>query len=105
MTSLRVIAVLIVLAGFFAGRGMFEVAPMPSANVQPVAQESLTTAVSDVGAPEELIPATGNDEPLVDVYGNEVERAVGDYRVDPQGEIYERHAPDTAVARLGPAEL
>ena len=105
MTSLRVIAVLIVLAGFFAGRGMFEVAAMPPTDVQPVAQESPSTAVFDVATPEELTPENGIDEPMVDVYGNEVERAVGDYRVDPHGEMYERHAPDTAVARLGPAEL
>jgi hypothetical protein len=40
--------------------------------------------------------------PRVDLYGNQVFEAVGDYRVDPRGEIYERHAPDTAVLRLGP---
>ena len=32
-----------------------------------------------------------------DVYGNEIAPAVGDYLVDPYGEMYERHAPDTAV--------
>jgi hypothetical protein len=40
--------------------------------------------------------------PRVDLYGNEVHEAVGDYRVDRRGELYERHAPDTAVLRLRP---
>ena len=39
--------------------------------------------------------------PNVDIYGNEVERAVGGYRVDHEGELYEEHNPDTAVLKLG----
>jgi hypothetical protein len=38
----------------------------------------------------------------VDVYGNEIEEAVGEYRVDGTGDLYETHAPDTEVTRLGP---
>ena len=38
----------------------------------------------------------------VDIYGNEVERAVGGYRVDLDGDLYEEHNPDTAVLKLGP---
>ena len=42
--------------------------------------------------------------PRVDLYGNEVEDAVGDYRIDFDGEVYERHSPDTEVSRLaGPS--
>lgn len=41
-------------------------------------------------------------DPRVDIYGNEVSDAVGDYRIDRRGDLYERHAPDTAVLRLGP---
>ena len=41
--------------------------------------------------------------PKVDVLGNEVDDAVGDYRVDVQGSIYERHSPETEVGRLRPA--
>ena len=40
--------------------------------------------------------------PNVDIYGNEVERAVGGYRVDRDGDLYEEHNPDTAVLELGP---
>ena len=39
--------------------------------------------------------------PNTDIYGNRVERAVGGYRVDPRGDLYEEHNPDTAVLELG----
>ena len=39
--------------------------------------------------------------PRFDLFGNEIEEAVADYRVDQRGGIYERHAPDTAVPQLG----
>jgi len=39
-------------------------------------------------------------QPRVDRYGNEISDAVGDYRVDGHGELYENHAPDTAVLKL-----
>ena len=40
--------------------------------------------------------------PNFDIYGNRVERAVGGYRVDLRGDLYEEHNPDTAVLELGP---
>jgi hypothetical protein len=36
-----------------------------------------------------------------DVYGNEIAPAVADYLIDPYGEMYERHAPDTALLEIG----
>jgi hypothetical protein len=64
-----------------------------------------TTSVLDVGAPAS--PQGGDDwaEPRVDLNGNEVDSAVGDYRVDRRGEMYERHAPDTALIHLSAPEL
>jgi hypothetical protein len=44
-------------------------------------------------------------EPRIDVYGNEIQDAVGDYRIDPRGDVYENHAPDTEVARLAPPTI
>lgn len=41
-------------------------------------------------------------QPQVDVYGNEIDEALGDYRVDLRGDMYERHSPDTALLKLGP---
>lgn len=42
--------------------------------------------------------------PRRDMYGNQVDEAVGDYRIDPRGDLFERHAPDTAVLELGPPD-
>jgi hypothetical protein len=42
------------------------------------------------------------DEPRIDLYGNEIQDAVGDYRVDPGGDLYEGHSPDTEVLHLAP---
>ena len=56
-------------------------------------------AAAPAPAPERVL-RTG--APKVDLYGNEVFDAVGDYRVDFDGELYEGHAPDTAVLRLSP---
>ena len=46
-------------------------------------------------------PATAVPVDRVDLFGNNIDAAVNDYRVDPRGELYERHAPDTEVLRLG----
>jgi hypothetical protein len=64
-----------------------------------------TTSVLDTGTP--ALPQRDDDwaEPRVDLNGNEVDAAVGDYRVDPRGEMYERHAPDTALIHLSSPEL
>jgi hypothetical protein len=40
--------------------------------------------------------------PNLDIYGNQVEPAIGGYRADPMGELYEEHNPDTAVLKLRP---
>jgi hypothetical protein len=57
-----------------------------------------TTSVSGRYGATQATPAA----PRVDLYGNEIHQAIGDYRVDPRGELYELHAPNTAVLRLGP---
>ena len=66
---------------------------------------STTTSVLDVGA--SALPQRDDDwaEPRVDLNGNEIDAAVGDYRVDMRGEMYERHAPDTALIHLSAPEL
>ena len=64
-----------------------------------------TTAVTDNGP--RVLPTRDDDwaEPRVDLNGNEVDDAVSDYRVDRRGELYERHAPDTALLHLGAPRL
>jgi hypothetical protein len=64
-----------------------------------------TTSVLDAG--NAALHARVDDwaEPQVDLNGNEIDAAVGDYRVDKGGEMYERHAPDTALLHLSAPEL
>lgn len=75
-------------------------------HVQAIARSSpLTTSVID-GTPRAL--PTRDDgwaEPHVDLNGNEIDDAVSDYRVDGRGEMYERHAPDTALLHLSAPTL
>jgi hypothetical protein len=42
------------------------------------------------------------DLPRIDLYGNEINDAVGDYRIDAGGVLYERHRPHLALPKLGP---
>lgn len=42
-----------------------------------------------------------DQEPAVDLYGNEVSTAVATYKLDAAGVLYEEHSPNTAMPRLG----
>jgi hypothetical protein len=80
--------------------------PHSSARVQPslVLPPHTTTVIDDR---QEALPIRADDwpQPRVDLNGNEVDDAVSDYRVDERGEMYERHAPDTALLHLSAPEL
>jgi hypothetical protein len=54
----------------------------------------------DASAYSDVSGAGAAVQPRVDLYGNEVEDAVGDYRIDVRGDLYERHSPDTEVTQL-----
>jgi hypothetical protein len=58
--------------------------------------------ISSLSRPQ-VVPAarvTRPGEP-VDAYGNEVTNAVAEYSLDPTGGLYERHAPQIELPRLG----
>lgn len=62
-----------------------------------------TTTVSgpqDSGSPG--AGGTVRTDTRFDLYGNSISEALADYRVDHRGNLYERHAPDTALLELGP---
>jgi hypothetical protein len=61
----------------------------------------LGTLVLDDAMYSDVLGEGAAVEPRIDLYGNEVEEAVGDYRIDVRGDIYERHSPDTEVTQLG----
>lgn len=60
-----------------------------------------TTAVSD---PDAHALSPSGMKPRLDLYGNQIDTAVGDYRIDIRGDIYEHHDPDTAVTNLAPPD-
>jgi hypothetical protein len=102
MTLLRTfIAVLFFVMIFAASNAWTRAVAQRNAAGNEPALVSDTTSVLDNRARK--LPDADDDwtEPRVDLNGNEVDAAVGDYRVDRRGEMYEKHAPDTALLHLG----
>ena len=101
MTLPRTLLVAISLMIVFTGSTFWTKHTVPPAIALFAHPRADTTSVLDEMVNSE--PPRDDDwaEPRVDLNGNEIEDAVGDYRVDPRGEMYERHAPDTALTHLG----
>jgi hypothetical protein len=81
--------------------------PRVSSTTHAVARQTETTAISiplveQAGAEDASITANPGTQPQFDLFGNQIDEAVGDYRIDPRGDMYEQHAPDTALLKLGP---
>jgi hypothetical protein len=94
-----------------AGSGLFTVSTIwmheSAVPLRPVFAQSAPATATVIDSRPRTLP-TGSDqwaEPRVDLNGNEIDDAVSDYRVDGRGEMYERHAPDTALLHLGAPEL
>jgi hypothetical protein len=83
----RVVAVLMATAGlsYAAGTGVVTPPVTPSPSQPHVVATSRDAA---------------NDGDL-DAYGNEVANAVAEYSLDPAGSLYELHAPQIEIPRLG----
>jgi len=79
--------------------------PVQTRQLHTTPQLSATTSVIDTKARELPTHDPEWTEPRIDLNGNEIDAAVGDYRIDRRGELYERHAPDTALLRLTAPEL
>ena len=98
MSPFRISVAILSLSFVLVGRGVWDA--RPSAAVQ------LPTMKWEPTIVPEGLPDLARDEDFeptkTDVLGNEVDDAVGDYRVDTGGDIYERHSPETEVARLKP---
>ena len=108
MTPLRALVVALWLATLLAGSHLgakyaesqpITVVTQPHVDTTSVLDEMAAVTIQGRGVPEDWA------ESRVDLNGNEIENAVGDYRVDLRGELYERHAPDTALPDLGVPRL
>jgi hypothetical protein len=95
MTRVGAAVLLFLMLG--VGRGVWQARPAAQASSHDV---SPATAILEPNA--ELMRDHDFAAPRVDLFGNEIDDAVGDYRVDRTGDIYERHSPDTEVAKLRP---
>lgn len=100
-SSVRVTFGVIAVALVLFMWGMWRETAVIAANT-PVADEWPTAAVSEPIAFEPVAEERELREPVMDRYGNEVHRAVGDYRIDVRGDVYERHSPHTALPTLPP---
>lgn len=104
MRCLRAAIGVIWVLSFVAGRALW-VSAQPSAITATSAEitaqakrSGRTVAGASLMEPHDSSPS---NDPRVDLFGNEIEEAVADYRIDLRGGIYERHSPETEVARLG----
>lgn len=97
MTRLRVVVVVVAL-GLVVGGRLWIARPSAESGLAPGAWRvtAIYDPAVDVPRDDDAVP------PKLDVLGNEVDDAIGDYRVDVRGEIYERHSPETEVSRLTP---
>ena len=64
------------------------------------APQSATFSSKHRAAADEVEPPPR--EAPIDFSGNEVQRAIARYKIDPTGALYEEHSPDTEVPRLAP---
>jgi hypothetical protein len=105
MAIIRVAIAIIWVVSFLAGRQVWD-ARRPSGNTATSAEITDSRApVSGAVAGEPRVETGDPIEPPVpqfDLFGNEIEDAVADYRIDLRGGVYERHSPDTAVPKRKP---
>ena len=60
------------------------------------------TVVIEEQDPGPLIDRIEDELGRVDIRGNVIREAVGDYRIDSSGEAYETHAPEVILTHLAP---
>jgi hypothetical protein len=102
MSSLRV-ALLILVGGCFAAGWEWTAQSQAEMVIPPISSDLDTTAVSQPLTSEVPLEGVEPGDHLTDRYGNEIDRAVGDYRIDPAGDVYENHSPQTALPKLASA--
>jgi hypothetical protein len=105
MTTIRVAIAIIWVLSFVAGRQAWE-ARRPSGNAATSAEitDSRFPVAGAVAGESPMETGDSIEEPVpqLDLFGNEIEDAVADYRIDLRGGLYERHSPDTAVPKRKP---
>lgn len=99
-TAIRLIIGLIWVAILLLNRSNPTTATTAPTLFPPEIYDDATTAIS--GPDARAGSDAGVNRPRLDLYGNQTESAIGDYRIDVRGDVYEHHDPDTAVTELAP---
>jgi hypothetical protein len=100
MSSKRVVAVVICVAVAVASRAMWNQVSVSAESVPGYYDmDALGNLATFTAEPDRGVEPNAT---RLDRYGNEVDTAIGDYRVDAVGEMYERHSPDTALPQMLP---
>lgn len=71
-----------------------------SPDTDPYVSQGPPTPTVSVASDESSQAGEDDEDFTVDRFGNRIDKAIGDYRVDPRGDIFEWHSPTTAVSRL-----
>ena len=98
MSPFRIGVALLSMSFVLVGRGVWTA--RPAAQEHPPGIEWQATIVPE--PVPDLVRDQDFEPSRTDVLGNQIDDALGDYRVDTRGDIYERHSPETEVARLRP---
>ena len=96
MSSLRIVVGTIWIAIVLITHGIWSATALPVERTEIVVNTDSAEPVSDFDAPQEA-SSQPTSPPRMDRYGNEVESALTDYRIDGRGDLYERHHPQTAL--------
>ena len=106
MSLVRVLIAVLFFATLFAGSNMWT-RVAAHRNIVVIQPPPIGDTTSVLDGRRRALHGSREDwaEPRIDLNGNEIDDAVGDYRVDRQGELYERHAPDTALLHLSAPRL
>lgn len=102
MVLLRWLLAVMWVVAFLSGRALLNISTAVSDGANTVAARASrgsANPASDFQSP------TVSREPRIDLYGNPIDEAMGDYRLDGRGDLYERHAPDTALLKLAPPSI
>jgi hypothetical protein len=104
MMTVRVAIAVLWAASFAAGREISfsqPASPIDATSAEVTGSAPAMAGEVTRGSQREARDPENSADPTLDLFGNEIEEAVADYRIDLRGSVYERHSPDTAVAKLG----
>jgi len=95
MSSMRILVGTIWIAILLVTHGIWNATALPINHPEAIAGDE-SAAVSEFNE-SRVEPSDVPKTRQVDIYGNEVEAAISDYRIDSRGDLYEHHHPQTAL--------